>query len=751
MTRRLGPALVLAGLAAGATPITLHAQADTARRAAADSGRPAELQAIEVIGSPAALRRIPGSGALLTVEQLTLARLLSTGEALRKVPGIHVREEEGAGLRPNIGIRGLNPNRSSTVLLLEDGLPMTIAPYGDNAAYYHPPVDRFARIEVLKGSGQILFGPRTIGGVINYITPDAPIRPRGRVLMAAGSDGYRLGKASFGGTWDGARLLVDAMRKQGDGSRQHTGTELADLNLKAGLALGAAHTLTLKANHYLERTNATYAGLTEAEYAANPRYNPFRNDSLFLRRTGLSGTVRSALGGSVLTTTVYSYGVSRDWWRQANSSTDRPLDRADPACGGMDNLDTTCGIQGGLRSYLVWGVEPRFAFERRAGGTVHTVEVGARFHAERQERTTVGGAFPTSRTPGPASDPGSGISEDNLRHNRTYAAWIQDRIGIGPWTISPGLRLERVGYRRTNRLPLADHPAGVTGTSSLLQLIPGLGITRSLGPSATVYAGVHRGFAPPRTEDLISNSTGGVVELDAELSWNTEFGVRVAPATWVSGEVTLFRMDFQNQIVPANLAGGAGATLTSAGRTLHRGVETTLALDGAALGGVWSAIGLSLAHTWLPTARYEDARFAWIGTGAGDVPGKVYAAQNAAGTRQRVSVSGNRLPYAPEHLLTVGLALRPSGPLALSLEAVHTGAQFSDAANTVVLVPDGQQGPIPAATWWNATANVDLPGLRGTLFLAAKNLFGRTYIVDRSRGLLPGPSRSVQLGLTTGF
>ena len=104
-----------------------------------------------------------------TSEALATARLLSVSEALRKVPGLHVREEEGLGLRPNIGIRGLNPNRASAVLLLEDGVPMTIAPYGDNAAYYHPPVNRFSRIEVLKGSGQILFGPRTIGGVINYI------------------------------------------------------------------------------------------------------------------------------------------------------------------------------------------------------------------------------------------------------------------------------------------------------------------------------------------------------------------------------------------------------------------------------------------------------------------------------------------------------------------------------------------------------------------------------------------------------
>lgn len=725
----------------------LHAQGPVQ----ADTTRPSTLPTVEVIGSTASLLRIPGSGTILSREVMTQARVLHTAEALRKVAGLHIREEEGLGLRPNISIRGLNPNRSSTVLLLEDGIPLSIAPYGDNAAYYHPPVNRFGRIEVLKGSGQILFGPRTIGGVINYITPDAPLRPAGSVMLSGGTSGYRLAQASYGGTWNGNQLLVGLMRKDGEGAREHTGTRLTDVTVKAGMSLDDAHTLTLKAGHYTERSNATYAGLTEEEYAANPRGNPFRHDSLFLSRTGLSGSLRSVLGGAVLTTTVYGYGVSRDWWRQSNSSTQRPLDRGDPSCGGMANLSTTCGTQGGLRHYLVWGVEPRLTFEHQTGAATHTIEVGARAHLERQDRQTVNGAFPNSRTAGPSSNPGSGISEDNLRQNQAYAAWIQNRIGLGHWTISPGLRLEGIHYERTNRLPVTDSPTGVTGTSSLVQLIPGLGVTRQLGDATTLYAGIHRGFAPPRTEDLINNATGGVVELDAELSWNLEAGIRTGLARGVSAELTGFRMDFQNQIIPANLAGGSGATLTSAGRTLHQGAEVMLDLSGVAVGGAARPFDLTVAWTWLATARYEGTRLAWIGTGGNDVVGKVYAAQNSGSTRAEVNVSGNRLPYAPEHLLTVALHGRPHRQLRLSLEAVHVGSQHTDAANSTITVPDGQQGPIAAATWWNATVNLDLPALRSSAFVSAKNLFDQLSVVDRSRGLLPGAPRMVQVGLARGF
>jgi len=111
--------------------------------------------------------------------ELAESKVLTINEALRKLPGVLARDEEGLGLRPNIGIRGLNPTRSSKVLLLEDGLPLSFAPYGDNASYFHPALERFERIELLKNAGQIAFGPQTIGGIINYISaPAGVLMPR---------------------------------------------------------------------------------------------------------------------------------------------------------------------------------------------------------------------------------------------------------------------------------------------------------------------------------------------------------------------------------------------------------------------------------------------------------------------------------------------------------------------------------------------------------------------------------------------
>lgn len=116
------------------------------------------------------------SGSVSVIESKSIRKISPTtgNELLRKIPGLNVVDEEGAGLRMNIGVRGLDPDRSRNILILEDGIPVALNPYGEPEMYFTPPIDKMTTIEVLKGSGQILFGPQTTGGVINFITSHPP-------------------------------------------------------------------------------------------------------------------------------------------------------------------------------------------------------------------------------------------------------------------------------------------------------------------------------------------------------------------------------------------------------------------------------------------------------------------------------------------------------------------------------------------------------------------------------------------------
>ncbi len=704
LTRMLSILLAAGAVATTITPETVFAQ-EAVR----------VMPRIDVIGSTETLKNIPGSGEILEKEALEASRAFTVNEALRKISGIHVRDEEGLGLRPNIGIRGLNPTRSTKITLLEDGIPLSYAPYGDNASYYHPPIDRYERIEVLKGAGQIGFGPQTIGGVINYITPMPPQQFGGEVSVMGGNRNYFNGKARLGGSG----MLLDVNRKQSDGARDNTHSTLNDLNFKQVLGLSDRQALTLRASHLIEDTQNTYSGITEAEFRNfGARYNPFKNDQLDTKRTGISTTHEMDLGaGTQLLTNVYYSKFDRDWWRQSSSTTDGQASNfaASRLAGNAINVDAGTSVQGRLRSYYNWGVEPRLKMTHDVLGARSELETGIKVHFENQQRKQINGTSPTART--------GTTAENNLRETRAYSAFVQNRILLGQWAVTPGLRYENIRSLRTDRL------AAVTGEDTLGQWIPSLGGTYQATPHTTYFAGVHRGFAPPRTEDVI-NGVGTSTNVGPELSVNWELGVRAKPLTDADLQATLFRNDFSRQIAVGSIAGGN--TPLAQGETLYQGVE----LSGRI--GVTDEIYVRGVYTGVLTAEQKTA-FRRVDTNA--------IVNNGAGGN---SEAGNRMPYAPKHLLTAAIGYKLAS-VDTQLEAVHVGEQFSDFANTEAASANGQLGKIAAYTILNATLNYHFQPQQIKLFVAVKNLADKTYIVNRTHGILPSSPRLVQAGINYSF
>lgn len=710
-------ALMLAGAAIALGASGGKANADEAGEQTAE---------VVVVGQRANLLRIPGSGDTIEAEDLERARVLTVNEALRQTAGVYPRDEEGLGLRPNIGVRGLSPTRSSEVLLLEDGLPLTYGPYGDNATYSHPPLRRFERIEILKGASQIRFGPHTVGGVVNYISPRAPDEFSGSLFLAGGDRGYGEAALSLGGPIAGFRVLGHVSSTGFDGIRDNHDLEFNDYSLRLERTLAPNHELIARFAINEENSQVSYSGLTTAEYNANPFGNPFPNDRFDTQRyTGAISHGWQITPSLDLTTSVYALYFNRDWWRQSSNSGQRPSDSSDLACGGMANLNTTCGTEGRLREYHQYGIESRLRWEGALLGAEADVEAGLRYHRERQSRLQINADTPTGRTPGVTTN--GGTLENNLRYADAWSGFALATLDYGRFAISPGVRVEAIEYERTNRLN------GLTGSTDLTEVIPGIGVTYDIDDALVMYAGVHRGFSPPRIEDIVTNS-GGTVDLGPEESTNWEIGLRGEPAPGLDIDVGYFVMAFDNQIVPASVAGGVGATLTSAGETRHSGIEATARFSLRDAGVMHSDdLYLRTAITWVAEAEFVGERYSNISGFGG------------------VSVTGNRLPYAPEWIVSATVGYEWDDWLNVQAEVQYTGEMFTDDLNTVAPTANGQRGLIDDSTIVNFAANYTPGGDKVTYFITVKNAFDELYIVDRVRGILPGAPRLVQAGVSLRF
>jgi Fe(3+) dicitrate transport protein len=675
-----------------------------------------DVPRVDVIGSQERLLKTPSSATIIEQEELEASHVFTTNEALRKAPGLVLRDEEGFGMRPNIGVRGLNPTRSTKVLLLEDGIPVTYAPYGANESYYHPVIDRFSSIEVLKGASQIKFGPLTAGGVINYITPNAPQEFKGHMSITGGNRDYLNTKINVGGNG----MLFDYTHKEGDGARDNTHSNIEDVNFKITKALSEDHAITLRANWFTEDSQVSYSGITQAEYNNfGGEYNPFNHDDFETTRYGLSATHDWQINSNaILTTNLYYSYFDRDWWRQQSNTTASNV-AAGAGCaafaaariaGSAVSGDDCQGNQGRLRTYNTYGVEPRLTVAHAWG----ELEVGAKAHFEDQERKQINGTSPVARS--------GTLAEDNERQTDAYSGFVSNRFDVGQLSITPAVRYEHIENERTNRL------TGASGESTIHVWIPGLAVAYNPNANLTVFAGVHEGFAPPRTEDLISN-TGGSIDVDAEKSTNWELGFRAKPTNNLNVEATAFYNDFDNLIAVGSVASNVA---------LSQGEATFAGLELAGQYDFDNGFYSRLAYTWLPVAEQDDP-FRQVSNNA-----------VVAG-----SAKGNRQPYAPKNTVTAALGYKMNN-LNAQLEAVHVGEQYSDFAETGsvpnnALGQTGQFGEIGSYTIWNAAINYKYTPYNTTFFVTGKNLLDKEYIVDRTRGILTGMPRLVQVGVRYDF
>jgi Fe(3+) dicitrate transport protein len=669
---------------------------------------------------PERTEAVAGSISVVEPEQLQRSQPLSTKEALRHIAGLQIIDEDVLGLKLNISVRGLTPRRSARTLLLEDGAPIQPAPYADPSAHHATPIDRVNRIEFRKGSAQVLFGPQSIGGVINFVTTPVPQETEIGGRLTIGERNYRNLFTSLGSGNAKSGIRLELLNAFASGTRDFHDSEVSEAVIKGGIVLGD-HRLTAKVSHYLERSAVTESGLTQARFGINPYANPFRSDYFRLDRTAAQLVHDWQITNNAqLSTQIYWADTFRASYRQTDTSVDSMTANPATGCVGAARTDyegfaDRCGNKMRPRRFRFWGIEPRLIVNYAVLGVPVESILGVRAHSEDTNRKRYNGLTPDARE----ASPGTVLRDDNDIDTRAFAAYYQSIVTVGELRLSPGLRIERT--QTTNRARMANFVSlDRTARATQSVLLPGFGVTWSPSTALTGFIGVHRGFAPPRPDrDIDPNAPFNAVR--PERSVETEAGFRARPIGGVSVDVTLYNMELDDLIIEGPLVGGRSGSFVNAGTARHRGLELSGQLDHAG----WRLVA---SYNLLAEAKFTSD-----------------AGEGAAGVR------GNRIPYAPRHLLSAMLGYDFSERVNLEFGLNHVSSQFADARNTRAPSDDGRLGLIPAHSIFRMAGSWALPASPYRIGIAVENLFNHRYIASRTDGLFAGGRRQITIGLRRSF
>jgi Fe(3+) dicitrate transport protein len=733
----------------GEPPADEEAPADEAAGAAdaeaedgATSGEPAETiyERVMVVGSATAVERIPGSAHFLPPAELEKYHHSDVHRILRQVPGINVQEEDGYGLRPNLGMRGTGVERSSKITLLEDGVLIAPAPYAAPAAYYVPTAGRMEAVEVRKGSAAIKQGPFTTGGAVNLLSTAIPSTPGGSLDLSVGEHRTVELHARAGGSWERFALQVETFQQETDGFKRldgggDTGFDVEDYLLKLRVESGPGARIYQQAELKLGRTEQlgqeTYLGLARVDFDATPyrRYAASGNDEIDTEHEQVQ--LRHFLrprDGLDLTTTVYRNDFFRNWYK--NESTlgiGNGAVLADPLAhaaeiallrGDVDSPDGAFALRNNRRDYYSQGIQSVLGWRLAAGQVEHGLEFGVRFHQDEEDRfqeddlyALRGGRMVLTT----AGRPGS--QANRVGRAEALAFFVQDQISFGRWTLVPGLRFEHLETRRLDYG--GDDPQRTAVDLAVREnrvdvVIPGLGVGYSASPAWTVFAGVHRGFSPP------SPSSREPVAEEESVNW--ELGTRFRRGA-LALELVGFFNDYDN-LLGADTASGGGTgsgDLFNGGAAEVRGLEASLSTDLSAEG---AAVEVPVRATYTYTAGEFRSSFE---TDFADWSPEVER--------------GDALPYLPEHQLFAEIGL-VRGPWSAFLAGSWVGESRTKAGQGAI--PEDER--IAGRLTFDLALRFEISD-RYRVYVQVRNLLDETYVAARRPyGLRPGLPRTASLG-----
>ena len=695
------------------------------------------LQGVEVIG----FKTVRGTGHMpeskdgiiyagkknevIIVDSLDANKAINnTRQILGRIPGLNIVETESGGFTANgIATRGLNPTQSIEMNTRQNGYNISADVYGYNEAYYIPPMEAVQRIEMVRGAASLQFGAQ-FGGLVNYITEDAPIKKSVEFTTSQtiGSFGLFNSFNSIGGNYKkfsyysflqfrsivGYRLNSQQWQLSGFGKVQY--------NVSEKLNVGIEYSL-------LRNKLKMPGGLTDSLFYINPKTSTRARNWLKSpwNIIGVFADYKHSENTTISLKTTYLSSNRSLVWRNEDGGPEA-LDDIDPATNafvprevgseGMHNITTELRILhnymlGNQRSTLAGGLRYAHAWFKRQGGGEGTT--GSDFDLSIKGDWGYDLDFTTSN----------------------IAPFIENIFRAGNnLTVTPGFRFEYLhstarGYKTTgNNVRQASNES-----RNRLYPLFGIGLEYKATFNTNIYGNISQAYRPIDYSQL--EPFGITSKIDPNLKdaygYNTDLGYRGTIKNFLNFDIGGFYMRYDQRIGIVELTDVSGhqySYRTNIANSVHKGIESYVEFNLLKYLDAKSKYGLSIFNSFAYiNAKYTSGEF-----------------------------KGKRVEAAAKTINRTGLIFNNSN-LSATFQVNSVGDAYGDAYN-VKTSSDPVAGYIPAYTVLDISGTYKIKNY--AIKVGSNNLTNALYFTRRTDeypgpGIIPSIGRSFYIGVFKKF
>jgi iron complex outermembrane receptor protein len=467
------------------------------------------------------IEKIPANVSVIDKEDIKNSNAKNITDILKYEEGVTVRDKLGNGKTAEVDLRGFGETGSYNILVLVDGRRVNGIDLS-GIDWTQIPLEQIERIEIVRGTGSVLYGDNAVGGVVNIITR----RPSEGVTLSVGSVTGSFGRnkerVSISGGHDIISGALFASHDSTNGYRPEN--EFMTEDIGGRVVYDHANFLSLNISGSYHKDEFDLPGhLTEAQYLANREMNAHpldkgRSEDYYFK------------SGMDLALTAYDSVVADLSYRKRDSEASFP----DPE-----------GIfpQGTRSVNETWSITPRFIRDKSLFNHENTFITGIDIYWSEQKMDSLGGfLIPLTTKTGYAN-----TERDSI------GIYFNDELALSNNLIlTAGARHERVEYSFNQRdltLMLAPLNTKVKKRENAYNI----GISYLYDDRSSLFFRADRSIRFPLTDevsyvDWVAFVIMAKTNLQPQKGQHYEVGIRHYFKPGILGTFTIYRVEIDNEI-----------------------------------------------------------------------------------------------------------------------------------------------------------------------------------------------------------